>query len=44
VLVDDQHGFKAAWSKDGVHPNADGYAAMRPLAEAAIAKSLGPGK
>jgi len=41
VLVDDQHGFKAAWSKDGVHPNADGYAAMKPLAESAIDKALG---
>ena len=44
VLVDDQHAFKAAWSKDGVHPNADGYAAMEPLAKAAIDKALGSGK
>ena len=25
---------------DGVHPNADGYAVMTPLAEQAIAKAL----
>jgi len=36
ALEDDQHGFKAALSKDGVHPNKDGYAAMRPIAQAAI--------
>jgi len=40
ALVDDQHGFKAAWSADGVHPNTDGYAAMKPLAESAIGKAL----
>ena len=40
VLVDDQHAFKADWSKDGVHPNADGYAAMDPLAKAAIDRAL----
>jgi lysophospholipase L1-like esterase len=36
VLSDGQGGFKAALSGDGVHPNAAGYAAMRPLAESAI--------
>jgi lysophospholipase L1-like esterase len=41
LLVDDQHAFKADWSKDGVHPNAAGYAAMEPLAKAAIEKALG---
>ena len=35
-LEDDRHGFKSALAPDGVHPNADGYAAMRPLTEAAI--------
>jgi lysophospholipase L1-like esterase len=27
-------------SNDGLHPNAQGYAVMAPLAEAAIAMSL----
>jgi lysophospholipase L1-like esterase len=27
-------------SNDGVHPNADGYAAMRPIADAAIRKAM----
>ena len=43
ALVDD-HAFKAAWSKDGVHPNAAGYAVMEPLARAGIAKALGSGR
>jgi lysophospholipase L1-like esterase len=33
-------GMKAEYSKDGVHPNAEGYAAMAPIAQAAIAKAL----
>jgi len=38
-LRDDQGGFQAALSNDGVHPNRDGYAIMRPLAEQAIIQS-----
>jgi lysophospholipase L1-like esterase len=30
-------GMKPGISKDGVHPNAAGYAIMQPMAEAAIA-------
>lgn len=30
----------AQYSDDGVHPNAAGYAAMRPVAEAALAQAL----
>jgi lysophospholipase L1-like esterase len=37
-LVDAQGGFKADLSNDGVHPNRDGYAAMRKLALLGIAK------
>lgn len=33
--------MKPGLSSDGVHPTKEGYAIMRPLAEAAIAKSLG---
>ena len=39
-LRDDQGGFQAALTNDGVHPNRDGYALMRPLAERAIALAL----
>jgi lysophospholipase L1-like esterase len=38
VLTDTQGGFKAELSDDGVHPNQDGYAAMRKLALRGIAK------
>ena len=38
-LRDDQGGFQAALANDGVHPNRDGYALMRPLAERAIAQA-----
>jgi lysophospholipase L1-like esterase len=38
VLTDTQGGFKAELSNDGVHPNRDGYAAMRKLAQLGIAK------
>lgn len=33
--------MKPGLSSDGVHPTKEGYAIMRPLAEAAIAKTLG---
>jgi lysophospholipase L1-like esterase len=37
----DAHGLlKKELAEDGLHPNADGYAIMAPLAEAAIQKAL----
>jgi lysophospholipase L1-like esterase len=32
--------MKPGLAKDGVHPTAEGYAVMAPLAEAAIAATL----
>jgi lysophospholipase L1-like esterase len=32
--------FRPELSNDGVHPNSDGYAAMRPIAEAALRKTM----
>jgi lysophospholipase L1-like esterase len=40
ALVDDKGAMKPGLSFDGVHPNAQGYAVMAPLAEAAIAQAL----
>ena len=40
ALADERGGMRAGTAKDGVHPNAAGYAVMGPLAEAAIAKAL----
>lgn len=40
-MAADDGGMKPGISKDGVHPNAAGYAIMTPLAEAAIRKTLG---
>lgn len=40
VLADAEGGMKAALGNDGVHPNRDGYAVMRPLAEQAIDRTL----
>jgi len=41
AVLDDGHGgFKATLADDGVHPNAAGYALMRPLAEAAVRQAL----
>jgi lysophospholipase L1-like esterase len=39
AMVNDQHGLKAEFSGDGVHPNPAGYAVMAPLVAEAIAKS-----
>ncbi len=39
-MVDERKGMKAEYSKDGVHPNKDGYKVMEILAEKAINKSL----
>jgi len=43
VLSDGAKGLKGEFTRDGVHPGAGGYAAMRPVAEAAIATALGQG-
>ena len=40
VLVDGAGFLKPGISQDGLHPNADGYKLMAPVAEAAIAKAL----
>jgi lysophospholipase L1-like esterase len=40
TLADGRGGFKSALSDDGVHPNAAGYAAMRPLARAGLEHAL----
>lgn len=40
VLATDDGGMKADLSADGVHPNAEGYRRMQPLARAAIEQAL----
>jgi acyl-CoA thioesterase-1 len=40
VLMDDKGALKPGISRDGLHPNPDGYKLMVPVAEAAIAKAL----
>lgn len=35
-VLHDGQALRAAWTSDGVHPNRAGYAAMAPVAEAAI--------
>lgn len=40
AMVDDKGFLKDELSNDGLHPNAEGYVVMAPLAEAAIATSL----
>ncbi len=40
AMVDDKGFFKDELSNDGLHPNAQGYVVMAPLAEAAITASL----
>ncbi|WP_157216514.1 GDSL-type esterase/lipase family protein [Flavisphingomonas formosensis] len=45
VLADSEMGMKPALTNDGVHPNRDGYAMMRPIADRAIAEALAsPGR
>lgn len=39
-LATDSGGIKPEYSSDGVHPNAEGYAAMTVLAETAIAAAM----
>jgi lysophospholipase L1-like esterase len=40
AVVDDKGMLKPGISRDGLHPNADGYKLMVPVAEAAIAEAL----
>lgn len=40
VLVDDKGMLRANFSKDGVHPNDDGYAAMAPVVQRAIDEAV----
>lgn len=44
ALASPEGGMKPGLSTDGVHPTPAGYAIMKPLALAAIAKTLGAGK
>jgi len=43
VLANAGRPIRSDFSRDGVHPTAKGYAAMRPVAEAALARVLGDG-
>lgn len=43
VLSDGGAGLRSAFTRDGVHPGAGGYAAMRPVVEAAITRTLEQG-
>ena len=40
ALSDGRDGISAALANDGLHPNRDGYAVMRPLTERALAEAL----
>lgn len=40
ALGDGRDGIKATLANDGLHPNRDGYAVMRPLSEQALAEAL----
>jgi len=40
AMMDEQGYLKDELSNDGLHPNANGYSVMNPLAEAAIASSM----
>jgi lysophospholipase L1-like esterase len=40
ALTTPSGGFRPELSNDGVHPNSDGYAAMRPIADAALRKAI----
>ena len=44
AMVDTKGFLKDELSNDGLHPNAQGYAVMNPLAEAAIQSSLKQGR
>ena len=40
VLATKDGGLDRRYSEDGVHPNAAGYEAMRPVAQSAIARAM----
>ena len=40
ALANPENGFRAEWSGDGVHPNAEGYKIMNPLVEGALEIAL----
>jgi lysophospholipase L1-like esterase len=40
AMADENRGLPTTLSKDGVHPNLEGYKIMEPLAEKAIAQAL----
>jgi lysophospholipase L1-like esterase len=40
AMMDEQGYLKDELSNDGLHPNANGYSVMNPLAEVAIASSM----
>ena len=40
ALTTPSGAFRPALSNDGVHPNSDGYAAMRPIADAALRTAM----
>jgi lysophospholipase L1-like esterase len=40
AMVDENRGLPKTLSKDGVHPNLDGYKIMEPLAQKAITQAL----
>lgn len=42
ALADEQGFLKADFANDGLHPNAAGYRAMGPVAQAAIDRTLAP--
>jgi lysophospholipase L1-like esterase len=41
AMTTESGGMKLALSNDGVHPNTDGYAAMRPIFDDAVRKATG---
>jgi lysophospholipase L1-like esterase len=41
TMLDAKQMLKKEWTGDGLHPNDEGYAAIEPLAEQAIAKAFG---
>jgi lysophospholipase L1-like esterase len=44
ALTNPENGFRAEWSGDGVHPNAEGLQSHDPLAEDAIKQALKNGR
>jgi lysophospholipase L1-like esterase len=44
LMVDQRGALKRDFSDDGLHPNAQGYAAMAPLAQQAIDSAMAPAR